>query len=302
MNDLLGADSVFVLVCTGFTLLMAVRAFQKGALESIWNLTSWGGGAFAGWWMFGNGADLLRTYADINLGEGAAVFAGVILGVVAFAVVRKVAKTIFERVFGPDKLLGRWMYGGTGSIVSTLPSFALILFVAVVVRSAGTMMELNQIDQVTASRQEWTEETYPQANIVTSWRDSLEGLPRGEKVLDVVDPLGSTAKRHLAAYLLASFNPYVRDQMVTWPRTKEVASHPLIEDLERDSELTELIAGRSGEWKYFRLLRHPRVRAAVQDPALRKKLRKMDTADEIRAILTGQSPRKRLPWLQRILK
>jgi len=301
MERFLGEDSIFVLVAAIFTLVMAVRAWRKGAMESIWSLASWGSGAGAGWWIYNHAPELLARYAEVNLHPGAAFVASVVMAIVTFAIVRKLAKTLLDRVFGPGTVLGGWMYGGTGSILSTLPSFALIVCIALSIRVSGTMMELNQIDRVTASREQWTAETYPDENLLARWRDAIEGLPKGELVLDFVDPVSTIPRRNLAAILLASFNPYLRTRLQEWPRTRQIANHRRVRELvERDLELNELIAGRSGDWKYFRLLRHPKLTEALQDDSLRRELSSLDASDEIRAILTGQPPRKRKRWLQRI--
>lgn len=303
MERYLGEDSFFVVAGTLFTLVMAFRAWRRGALESIWSLASWGSGAAAGWWIYHSAPQLLARYADIRLNQGAAFLASLVMGVLTFALVRKFARSALDHLFGPGTLLGGWMYGGTGSILSTLPSFALILLVALVVRISGTMFELSQMDQLTASREKWTHENMPEKNVLARWRDGIEGLPQGTAVLDLVDPVSTLPRRNLAVVLLASFNPAVRGRMWDWPGMREVASHSLVREMvERDLELNELIAGQSAEWKYYRLLRHPRVTQALQDERLRKALTEVDAAEEVRAILTGQTPKRRLRWLERITR
>lgn len=301
MERFLGEDSIFVVAAAVFTLVMAFRAWRKGALDSIWSLASWGSGAAAGWWIYNSAPQLLARYAEVRLNQGAAFVASLVMAVLTFAFIRKVARMALDRFFGPGTLLGGWMYGGTGSILSTLPSFALIVLVALIVRVTGTMMELHQIDQITSSREHWTQENLPEENLLARWRDSIEGLPQGASVLDLVDPVSTVPRRNLAAVLLASFNPYVRGRLWDWPNMREIATHPLVRQMvERDLELNELIAGQSAEWKYYRLLRHPRLTEALQDERLRKALSGVDATDELRAILTGQPPKRRLRWLERI--
>ena len=301
MDRFLGEDSLFVIAGTLFTLMMAMRAWRKGAMESLWSLASWGGGATAGWWMYNSAPQLLDQYADVRLNQGAAFVASLVMAVLTFALVRKLARSLLDRVFGPGTLLGGWMYGGTGSILSTLPSFAMIVILALGIRVSGTMLELGQIDRLTSAHEKWTKENLPEENLLARWRDAIEGLPRGAAVLDLVDPVSTVPRRNLAAILLASFNPYVRSRLGDWPGMGEIASHPGVRQLvERDLELNELIAGQSAEWKYYRLLRHPKVTATLADDKLRRALTEVHAASELRALLTGQSPKRRLRWLERI--
>lgn len=298
MERFLGEDSFFVFAGSLFTLMMAIRAWRKGALDSIWSLASWGGGATSGWWMYNSAPQLLEKYADVHLNQGATFVASLIMAVLTFALVRKVARTVFDRIFGPDTFLGGWMYGGTGSILSMLPSFALILAFALGIRIAGSMVELGQIERLTATPEKWTPENLPEENLLARWRDAIEGLPRGAAVLDLVDPLSTVPRRNLVAVLLASFNPVVRDRLLTWPNTRTIANHPRV--LELAVELNGLSAEPSAEWKYYQLLRHPDVTAALCDEGLRKALTQMDAMDELRAMLTGQALKRRMRWLERI--
>lgn len=301
MDRFLGEDSIFVIAGTLFTLVMAMRAWRKGAMDSLWSLASWGGGAAAGWWMYNSAPQLLSRYADVQLNQGAAFVASLVMAVLTFALVRKLARSVFDQVFGPGTALGGWMYGGTGSILSTLPSFAMIVIVALGIRVAGTMLELGQIDRLTSSREKWTKENLPEENLLARWRDAIEGLPRGAAVLDLVDPVSTIPRRNLAAVLLASFNPYVRGRMLDWPGMREIASDPGVRQLvERDLELNELIAGQAAEWKYYRLLRHPKVTQALADERLRRALLAVNAPSELRALLTGQTPKRRMRWLERI--
>lgn len=301
MERFLGEDSVFLSFGALFTLVMAVRAWRKGALESIWSLASWGSGASAGWWIYHNAPELLAKYADVRLVQGAAFVASLIMAVVTFALVRKLARTVLDRLFGPETVLGGWMYGGTGSILSLLPSFALIVLVALGIRFTGTLLELRQIDGLTASREQWTKENLPEENLLARWRDAIEGLPKGADVLDLVDPVSTVQRRNLAAVLLASFNPYVRSKLWDWPEIREIATHPQVRQMvENDLEMNELIAGQSAYWKYCRLLNHPTVTQALGDERLRKALTGVDAVSELRAILTGQAPKRKLRWLERI--
>jgi hypothetical protein len=301
MERFLGEDSIFLFFGAMFTLVMAIRAWRRGALESIWSLASWTSGAASGWWIYNSAPQLLDRYADVRLGQGAAFVASLVMAVLTFALVRKLARTLLDRVFGPGTLLGGWMYGGTGSIVSTLPSFAVIVCLALVIRVSGTLLDLNQIDRLTASREKWTKDNLPEENLLARWRDAIEGLPKGAAVLDLVDPLSTVPRRNLAAVLLASFNPYVRTRLWEWPGMREIALHPRVRQMvDRDLELNELIAGQSAEWKYYRLLCHPTVTDALRDEGLRKALTEVDAMSELRALLSGQSPKRRLKWLERI--
>ncbi len=301
MERIWGEDTVFVLVGTLFTLWMAARAWKKGAMDLIWTITSWTGGAAAGFWTYHNGGKLLKDYAGLELGSGMAVLASFVLGVVVFAVVRAVSKQFFTKVFGPETAAGRWMFGGTGSILSTLPSLAVLIFLGLVIRTSGTLTELHQIDRVMKNQDLWSAATYPREPMPARWRNGVENLPHAEAVLDLFDPLSSVTRRNLAMILAGSYNPYLRQKLRQWPATARAASHPSVVYLvESNLEVTEILAGVKGDWKYLRLLKHETLREALRDKSLRRELSKMDAAGEIRAILTGQEPQPRKKWLQRI--
>jgi len=301
MGKFFGEDSVFVLLAAGFQIYLAVRAWRHGALEMLWTLLAWTGASFAAVFVFRHAPVLAESYGGSELGPAKSLIVGIVAAVVAFAAVRYAIKWAIHKAFGPESHLGGWMYGGTGSIVSVLPGLIFLLLVALLLRATGTMFELEGVDRISASRGVIDAANYPETPVPTRWRNSLEGLPQVAPVLDLFDPVSTPARRNLAALLLASFNPVLRDQLRRSPAAGQVATHPVtVELVENAPDLSELISGTDGGFKYFRLLRHPKVEQALHDTSLRKSLEQLDVADEIKSILTGQTVPARKKWLERI--
>jgi uncharacterized membrane protein len=301
MGKFLGEDTVFVLLAAGFQIYLAVRAWRHGALEMLWTLLAWTGASFAAMFAFRHAPVLVAGYEGAELGPAKNLIVGVVAAVAAFAAVRYAIHWAVHKVFGPESHLGGWMYGGTGSVVSVLPGLVFLLLVALLLRATGTMFELESVDRISASRGVLDADNYPDTPPPTKWRNALEGLPQVAPVMDLFDPVATPARRNLAALLLASFNPSLRDRLRQSAVTGEVATHPVtVELVENAPDLAELIAGADGGFKYFRLLRHPKVEQALHDTSLRKSLEQVDVADEIKAILTGQSVPARKKWLERI--
>jgi len=151
MEKCFGEDTALIVLAVMFMIFMAVRAWNRGAMEMLWTLLAWSGGGFTSALAFRHGPTLLTTYAGIKLDEGTTMVAGVICSVIAFAIVRGIIVWLIHRIFGPESQLEGWMYGGTGSIVSVLPSLGFLLLVALLVRGTGTMFELESIDRIAAT-------------------------------------------------------------------------------------------------------------------------------------------------------
>jgi len=301
MEKYFGEDTALVVLAVIFMIFMAVRAWNRGALEMLWTLLSWSGGGFTSALAFRHGPTLLTTYAGIELDDGKRLVAGVICAVAAFAIVRGIIVWLIHRIFGPESHLGGWMYGGTGSIVSVLPSLGFLLLVSLLIRGTGTMFELESIDRMAANTSAEARAKLSEIPRPTLWRNSLEGLPQMPSIMNIFDPVATPARRNLAALLLASFDETLRFQLRRSPITGDIVNHPITTELiENSPDLNTLIAGTAGEFKYFRLLRHPKIDQALADNDLRKSLEQIDVADEVRAIVTGRSTPPRRKWLEKI--
>ena len=292
---------MMVILAVGFVIFMAIRSWNRGALEMLWTLLSWSGGSFAAGMAFRHLPNLINQNTSFALDEGQSVVAGVIGAVVAFAFVRGFIVWLIHRIFGPESHLGGWMYGGTGSIISILPSCAFIILVALLMRATGTMFELESVDRIGAKTDLSKRADFATIPTATRWRNCLEGLPHTGAVLDLFDPVSTPARRNLAALLLASLDPTLRVQLRRSGITADCANHPLtLELVDHSPDLTELISGTAGEFKYFRLLRHPKLDQALADNTLRKSLEQIDVPDEIRALVTGRAAPPRKKWLEKI--
>tara|TARA_R110002096_G_scaffold147671_16_gene307718 strand:- start:58610 stop:59527 length:918 start_codon:yes stop_codon:yes gene_type:complete len=300
-GEFMAEDSIFVLIGTMFAIYMAIRSWTKGAMSLLWALSSWLAGGLAGWWACNNGLDLLRRYGDVNLNGNMTVVVSIGLAIITFSLVRLVTKACFLKVFGKDSFLGNWMYGGSGAVLSLLPTAAVLLLLALLVRVNGTMWELNEVDKISARAGQWSRENYPKTIAAVRWRNAVENLPKSQQILNTVDPITPVARRNLAHLLIASYHPSLAQQLRSHKDTREIAKHPAVMELYEDPEINTLIAGGMQYNKYFDILRHRRVRRTLKDyPDLRRELSQIDMADEIRAIITGTRSKKRLPWIERI--
>ncbi|RFC47265.1 MAG: hypothetical protein DVB23_001218 [Verrucomicrobia bacterium] len=301
MEKYLGEDSLLLLLAAMFVLFMAVRAWHHGALEMLWTLLSWSVGGAVSALAFRHGPNLLITHGGIALDEGQRMVASVIFAVAAFAIARGLIVWAIRRAFGPESKLGGWMYGGTGSIISVLPSLAFLVLLSLLIRGTGTMFELESVDRMSAAGSPEDRAKYAALPGPTRWRNGLEGLPNVAVILDTVDPLATPARRNLAALVLASYHEGLRSQLRRSPITATVAKHPITVELtEHSPDLASLVAGTDGEFKYYRLLRHPKLNLALADAELRNSLEQVDVADEIRALVSGRSMPPRKKWLEKI--
>lgn len=300
-SEFMGEDSVFVLIAALFAGYMAVRAWTNGAMALLWALASWIAGGFAGWWVFNHGIDLLQRYGDVKLDSFMTTVVSGGMAVITFSLVRLVTKALFLKVFGKDSFLGNWMYGGSGAVLSLLPTTAICLLLALMIRINGTMWELNEIDKISAKAAQLERGNYPETIAAVRWRNAVENLPKSQQILNTVDPITPVARRNLANLMMASYNGLLAQQLRSHKATRDIANHPAVIDLYDDPELQTLIAGGMQYNKYFDILRHRRLRQTLNDyPDLRRELSSLDMADEIRTIITGSRRKKRLPWVERI--
>jgi len=297
--ETLETDSVLAIVAIIFAVLMAARAWQHGALSGIRALSGWVAGVAAGIWSLQNGNALLSEYTGVEIGPIAAFFTSIGLAVVMFALVRFLIRMFLNDVFGDQGPLAGYFRGPLGALVSLLPSSAFIIFFCLMLRWAGTNIELSQIDRAAAATVAMTEENYPKAHGMTHWRNAVERWPYAVPVLDYVDPVSGLAKRNLVAILLASNNSDIRLALRNRKSTSWIANHPgVVALVENDPELQRIVEG--GHAKYLRLLLHSRVQGALRDDKLREKLAEVDMPAEIKEIVTGSPLDKRKSWLQRI--
>jgi hypothetical protein len=301
MENYLGEDTLLLVMAAMFVIFMAVRAWHHGALEMVWTMLSWAGGASSAALAFRHGPDLLITYGGTELDPGQKMIAGFLFSIGTFAAVRGFIVWLIRRAFGPESKLGGWMYGGTGSILSLLPSLTFLLLLCLLIRGTGTMFELESVDRMSAAGGLEERAKYANVPAPTRWRNGLEGLPSIASVLDTFDPVATPARRNLAAIVLASYNEGMRVHLRRSPVTELAANHPItVELVEHSPDLMELVSGTKGEFKYYRLLRHPKLNQALADAELRNSLAQVDVADEIRALVTGRSMPPRKKWLEKI--
>lgn len=301
MEKYFGEDTMLIVLAAIFVIFMAVRAWNRGALEMLWTMLSWSGGGAASALAFRSGPGLLVNYGGMQLDDGQRLVAAVIFAVITFAIVRGLIVSLIHRTFGPESRFGGWMYGGTGSILSVLPSLTFLLLVSLLIRGTGTMFELEAVDRMSSNASVEERAKYAVLPPPTRWRNGLEGLPNAPAILNVFDPLATPARRNLVAFLLASYHEGLRGQLRRSPITETIANHPVtVELVDHSPELSALISGNAGEFKYYRLLRHPKVNQALADPELRNLLEQVDVADEIRAMVTGRSTSPRKKWLEKI--
>ncbi len=301
--EFMAEDSLFVFLGTIFAIYMAIRAWTKGAMSFFWALASWGAGIAAGWWVFHHGLGILEHYTDITADGNKRMIASGGLAVVIFSLVRLLTKAVFNKVFSRESFLGSWMYGGGGAVLSLIPTGVILIVIALLIRMTGTMWELNEIDKISARGGQWTDRTYPSTIAIVRWRNSVEGLPQGQRILDMFDPFGTVARRNLAELLLACYSTALFEDLKAHPPTAEVANHPVVADLLQDEEISEIVSGTREHDKYFDLLLHPRLKRDLREyPDLSKELQELDMADEIRVISTGEREKKRLPWLKRLFE
>lgn len=301
METYLGEDTLLVVMAAIFVIFVAFRAWHHGALEMVWTMLSWAGGASSAALAFRHGPDLLATFGDTQFDPGQKMIAGFLFSIGTFAAVRGLIVWLIRRVFGPESQLGGWMYGGTGSILSLLPSLTFLLLISLLIRGTGTMFELESVDRMSAAGSLAVRSKSAALPAPTKWRNGLEALPGLAAVLDTFDPVGTPARRNLAAIVLASYNEDMRVHLRRSPITELAAKHPItLELVEHSPDLAELISGTKGEFKYYRLLRHSKLNQALADTELRNSLAQMDVADEIRALVTGRSMPPRKKWLEKI--
>ncbi len=300
-KEFMAEDSLFVLLSAILALFMAVRAWSKGAMAPLWALLSWGVGGAAGYWMFNNGIALMQRYADLNVAGKTTLITQSFLAILTFSLISLLSKALLKHIFSKDSLFGNWMYGAGGAVLSLLPTAAILLGIALLIRLNGTIWEMNEVDKVAARANQWTERSYPPTVAPVRWRNSVENLPKGRFVLDLVDPISAVPQRNLAHLILASYQATLADGLREHYPTREIANHPAVIELLEDPGLNQTVAGAMEFEKYFGLLYHEKIRRTLRDyPDLREELAKIDMADEVRVIATGSRAEKRLPWLERV--
>lgn len=292
-------DVLFSTLGLAFVLLMAMRAWRKGALSSIKRLFSWVAAIGAAVFMFKHGVGFYESGSGASVPGWLTGVVSCVMAVAAFALARLIGRWAFERTFGEEGPLAAVMKGPSGAVLSLIPSTLVLLLLSLMIRMTGSVYELDQINQMTQMSRVGSVTKLAAKPLFTRWRDGVEIWPKSKWALDQLDPLTSVANRNLAALVVASFVPEINAELRKREQTSWIANHPEVVKLVADEDLKGLISGEAG-MSAPKFLLNVKLREALRDEELSRKLSKIDMADEIESILTGKDYPRNKTWLRKI--
>jgi hypothetical protein len=260
------AEYYFLLLSVALVFAFAVQAWRNGVVGMLWGVI----GALGG--IVGGAALHHFVIAGLTLGVGVKLALAFFAGLIIYLIVRAIAKSVLLSLFEPDGALHWFADGFGGALVSLAPSLLTVIILAMGLRIGGTLTDLRRFELLVTPGREFLAKQYPPRPLAALWRDGVETLPGVRDGLDLVEPLGRTAERNLTGLLIASKKAPLYKHLTTDPESRPIIETPVFQALLTNTAVEQL--RRAGD--RIALLRHPDIRAAAIDPALRPALIALD--------------------------
>ncbi len=262
------AEHFFVLVALILVVSLGVQAWKNGVVGMLWGIIGVAGG------ILGGAAIYHLFIGGLALSFGVKLALAALAGLVIYLIVRALAKAMLMGLFQPDSPLSFFADGFGGMLVSLIPSLLTVAVLAAGMRIGGTLSDLRRFELFATQGREFLAKDHPPRPLAAQWRDGLESLPRVRDGIDVVEPFGRPAERNLVGLLTLSKKPALAKYLAEEPATRPVIESPPFQSLLAN----EAIRALNAKGDRLALLRHPDLRAAALDPAIRPTLTEMELA------------------------
>lgn len=277
-------------------IFLAARAWTHGVLKMFWAIIGLALGVATGFFFFQNANALLsRVLPGHELGFNALVGGSVVIALIAYLVFRQLTKSVLQKVFNPEGILGGWAEGFRGSILSLIPSAITILVVGLAFRMGGTLMELRSAERNCHADIDYLTNTYPGWSVVTEWRDAAERLPYTLEIYQPIDPISRPAERQIVLLLITTKKKTLFAYLEQRPETSQIIAGPIFQSLMDDPELAKLLEAR----KHVALLRHPKVVAAASNNVLAEQISNIQLRSIIDEFMLSEERQKLLQSYKR---
>jgi uncharacterized membrane protein required for colicin V production len=273
---------VFVSFALILILFEILRGWRRGLPRQVARLGALIAAYFAGyfaWKFFGPLVGIFLRLPDAVL----SMIAGVILGLVVYAVISGIGAALFRSTNQHDSFVVRLVYGSTGAVMGVFFGLFLVWLIVVGVRSLGSVANAEVREQANDSSVlhavdvrrrilgEPSEDEAPFTTSLARLKNSLEmGVIGGavkkldvvpQKKYDFIEKVGTIAA-----------NPQYAERFLEYPGARELSEYPKIIALRNDQEIGEMVA--QGRW--LELVQDHRIIDAANDPELQARLKKFD--------------------------
>jgi uncharacterized membrane protein required for colicin V production len=277
---------VFISFAIVLVLFEVVRGWRRGIARQLARLGALIAAYFAAFFGGKLVVPIVRPFLkipDIALW----ILAGVILGLVVYAIINCLGTILFRRTGQHDSALVRLLYGAGGAALGFFFGAFLVWIVVVGVRSTGavadaqvrgqaasTSMQPQAIHAVDARWRllsESNEESVSLLALLARLKNSLEMGLIGD-VVKRTDVVPAKTYETLGRLGQVASSPQNAERFLSFPGARELSQHPKIVALRSDPEISEMIAQR----RYVDLLENEKIIAAANDPELVEQLKKFD--------------------------
>ncbi len=255
-----------------------LRAWTFGVARPIASVVALGGGIYAGYQTFLHANTILEALS-FKPEQITTLGFSILAGLVVFLILRKIGHSLANRMFSPESVLGKFVAGPIGAVLSLIPALLVVAALSLGLRAESAIKELKHIQSASKAYALGSSNPLPTPPIVRM-RDALEGIPGASEFLDQFDLIGPPAPRNLAALVLLSGN-FELYKKLNRSAAGEIYRHPRVKPLLEDRDLQRLIRNRM----FLRLLRHEEILRVAELPALKNQLSSLDLTTLLEQIL-----------------
>ncbi len=286
---------LFAILFVLLILVFAHQAWHNGVLTQYWGILGLATGIGAGYLFFQYSAGLLERFApDYDLPLIPNVIASGVVGMVAYFIVRGIAKSILSSLFGEGSLLHGWTDGLRGAVLSLVPSLVTVAFLVSGIRVAGTLLELRHLENICRAEVDFTTAEYPRWPGWAKWRGSVEGIPALTTALKPVDPVSRIRERRVVALLVASEKPELLDFFQSDPTTAPIFNSTAFQDAMASGDIDALL----GNFQHVTLILHPLVHEVALDPEAANALDNLNLQALVDGFMLAPERQQRLREIQ----
>lgn len=282
-------DQGFLLFFAAILVFLFFRAWKHGVVGMLWGVTGALGGILVGlaaWDFF---------VKSLNLSNPVKAGVCFVIGLMGYAMIRQIAKSILQEIFDRDGPLHFFRGGPGGAILSLIPGLITIGIVAFCLRVGGTLADLDRFEKVSIEGVDFLTPNYPRRSIFSKWRDGVERIGPVGGVLEMADPLCPVAERNLAALLITTKKATLFNVLSQDPETRPLMTSPIFQALRADPEIHEL----NMTSRHVALMRNPKIQQAALDPSIRTDLLQLELHRVVDAFMLSPARQEMVKSLTR---
>lgn len=258
LDGLLPVPVSFTTVALIVLAALAAIAFARGVLRIAFGTAALGVGCAAAYFVYVRAPEFTDQPRHVL---GAALAAGVGAWLAArYLVVGLLLRPVLGKHRGP--------VGKAGALISLAPAAFVIWALAAGLRLTGTVMEMDETgDNVVADEGAEVRDGW-----LAHWREALDNDPLA-RLLARADPFVQRGRAALAQLLITGRDAAATEAIADHdPEARAIIESPAVRELRDDPEIRVLVKGGD----YVALVQHPKVRRAMRERDLARRLEGLD--------------------------